>query len=124
MRKNETHKEVLKQQTIALLVNGESINEISRRLNISNDVIQGWLKEESFKTALREASLEIYKLTVARLTSLLDRSFDEMARILDEGNDKNKIAVITKLYAIYDKLQDNDIETRLAKLETMITDDK
>lgn len=116
-----------KQRAISALLTSKTTTEAAAAAAVDRTTIARWLKEDSFKQALREAEAEIVGDTVRRLVSGNQTALDIIEDLMGDNTVKANIrlrAADLWLDHSWQFKQLIDMENRLAELEAKLLPDE
>ena len=108
-------------RALASLLAGTTVTEAATEARVSVRTLERWLRDDSFRCALREAQGEALQLVGARLPSLLAGSLDVLKADLESGNARVQTRAALGILTHYSDLASTvDFEGRLDELEKQL----
>jgi hypothetical protein len=114
--------DVRRYKIICYLATGCSNKEAAEQSGVSLSTIERLKRDADFKAELYEASHQIYRNGLLRLTLGIDKAASELLRIIESGDtpDRVKLKAIEILFSQASHLDSLALEERLNRLQEQI----
>lgn len=112
----------IQNRCIEMLLAGHSVVQIANAVGANRATIAKWIADDAFGAELRQQQATLYATGLGLLLSQLDSTIGNIVQMSVNAEDeptrlRANIALIDKLLALRNQ---NDLEQRLTKLETLI----
>lgn len=112
----------IQNRCIELLLAGHSVVQIASAVAVNRATIAKWIVDDAFSAELRQQQATLYATGLGLLLSQLDATIGNIVQMSVNAEDeptrlRANIALIDKLLQLRNQ---NDLEQRLTKLETLI----
>jgi hypothetical protein len=107
---------------LALLLQGESIENTAKAVGVSSQSIDNWLKKDDFKEQFNKGKDQVYSAVVNKLTTLATKALDSLESVLDsrEASHDTKVRAAKVVVDNIPRYRSIDLADRLEKLEEQI----
>ncbi len=103
---------------IPVILDSSSVNELCKKLGISRTTYYDWLKNEDFKSELKEQRMRVVREALDRLKCAMTKAADELVRLLDSPRDVvRRLACQNIIEYGLKSIELEELEQRLEKVE-------
>lgn len=110
-------------QALASLVAGDSVESAARAGGVSARQVWRWLRDDRFKSTLKDEEAYLMQSLRLRLSALIDQAIDTLEESMlhpdQRGQNVARLAAVSVLELVL-KIKDAELESRVSALEEVV----